>query len=187
MTLILYKINILVTIKGLNYNPTTSIIQRGSSLFYNTSARHRRHECDTNDTSATWVRHERHEWNTSETRFSRMRCKCHTHATRMTRLRHECYTNETSATRVRNFDFDNDMSEIIFLHPYISYMANGRLQWEEQFQSENHLLKMPRFHAKMHLKSAPQKLNFVMVKAISKTYTLDFSCKCSCTFPLSYA
>ena len=29
------------------------------------------------------------------------------------------------------------------------------------------------FHAKMRLKSAPQKLNFAIAKAISKGYTLD--------------
>ena len=38
----------------------------------------------------------------------------------------------------------------------------------------------------MHLKSAPQKLNFVMAKAISKTYPLDCSYKCPCMFPHSY-
>ena len=81
-----------------------------SSLFYNTSARHKRHECDTNDTSATRVRQERHECNTS--------------ATRTTRGRHECCTNDTSATRVRNFDFDNDTSENIFSHPYIWQMRD---------------------------------------------------------------
>ena len=42
-------------------------------------------------------------------------------------------------------------------------MANERLQEEEQFHSKNYLLEMLRSHAKMHLKSAPQKLNFVMV------------------------
>ena len=42
-------------------------------------------------------------------------------------------------------------------------------------------------HVKMRLKSAPQKLNFVMTKAISKNYTLDCSCKCSCMLPQSYA
>ena len=68
-------------------------------------------------------------------------------------------------------------------------MANERLQREEQFQSKNYLLEMLRFHAKMCLKSAPQKLNFVMEKAISKSHTLDRSCKCKClcTFPHSYA
>ena len=59
-------------------------------------------------------------------------------------------------------------------HPYISYMANERLQEEEQFHSKNYLLEMRRSDAKMHLKSAPQKLNSVMTKATSKSYTLDF-------------
>ena len=77
--------------------------------------------------------------------------------------------NETSATRVKNFDFDNYTSENIFVHLYISYMANKRLQGEEQFHSRNYLLEMPRSHSKMHLRSAPQKLNFVMAKAISKS------------------
>ena len=68
-------------------------------------------------------------------------------------------------------------------------MANERLQGEEQFHSKNYLLEMPQNTLKcikIHLKSAPQKLNFVMAKAISKSYTLDCSCKCSCTFPHSY-
>ena len=109
-----------------------------SSLFYNTSARHGQHESDRNDTSTTWVLH---EWETSNTSA--------------TQVRHERYTNDTSATRVRNFDFDNDTSQNIFSHPYISYIANERLQYEEQFHSKNYLLEMPCSHAKMHLKSAP--------------------------------
>ena len=52
-------------------------------------------------------------------------------------------------------------------------MASERLQGEEQFHSKNYLLEMPRSHAKMRLKSAPQKLNFLMAKAISKSCTLD--------------
>ena len=56
-------------------------------------------------------------------------------------------------------------------------MANERLQGEEQFH--------PLSHAKMHLKSAPKKLNFVMTKVILKSYTLACSCKCPCTFPHS--
>ena len=66
-------------------------------------------------------------------------------------------------------------------------MASERLQGEEQFNSKNYLLEMPLFHAKMCLKSAPQKLNFLMAKATSKSCTLDCSCKCSSTFPHSYA
>ena len=81
-------------------------------------------------------------------------------------MQHEWYTNDTSATRVKNFDFDNDTGKNIFSHPYIYYMASERLQGEEQFHSKNYLLEMPRFHAKMRLKSAPQKLNFLMEKAI---------------------
>ena len=51
-------------------------------------------------------------------------------------------------------------------------MANERLQGEDQFHSKNYLLEMPRYHAKTHLKSAPQKLNFIMAEAILKSYTL---------------
>ena len=50
-------------------------------------------------------------------------------------------------------------------------MASERLQGEEQFHSKNYLLEMPCFHAKMHLKSAPQKLNFLIAKAIKTLYT----------------
>ena len=50
-------------------------------------------------------------------------------------------------------------------------MASERLQEDEQFRFKNYNLKMPRFHAKMHLKSAPQKLNFLMAKAMSKICT----------------
>ena len=45
----------------------------GSSLFYNTSARYKWHECDTNDMSATRVKHERHECDTSTTRTTWVR------------------------------------------------------------------------------------------------------------------
>ena len=93
-----------------------------SGLFYDTSARHERHEPDKKTTTATWV---------------------------------------------KNFDFDNDT----------------RLQGKKQFHYMNYLLKMPRFHSKMRLKSAPQNLNFVMAKAISKSYNLDCSWKTPCTFP----
>ena len=51
----------------------------------------------------------------------------------MTAVRHEwdtSETNNTSGTRVENFDFDNDTSENMFSHPYISDMANERLQEE---------------------------------------------------------
>ena len=78
-------------------------------------------------------------------------------------MRHRC---DTSAN---HFYFDSDTSENIFPHPY---MANERLQGEEQFHSKNYILGMPCSYAKTHLKSAPRKLNFVIAKAISNIYTL---------------
>ena len=47
--------------------------------------------------------------------------------------------SDMSVTQVKNFDFDNGTSENIFLHLYISYMANERLQGEEEFHSMNYL------------------------------------------------
>ena len=69
---------------------------------------------------------------------------------------------------MEKFDFDNDTSKIIFSHPYIHYMARERLRGEKQFHSKNYILEMPPSHTTMRLKSAQQKLNFLMTKAISK-------------------
>ena len=101
------------------------------------------------------MQHEWHEWDTTDTS--------------VTQVQHECYTNDASATRVKNFNFDNDTGKNIFWHPYICYTESERLQGEQQFHTNNYLLEMSRFHAK----SAPQKLNFLMAKAISKSCTLD--------------
>ena len=80
-----------------------------------------------------------------------------------------------SATRVKNFDFDNETSENIFSQPYFSHMANQTLQREQEFHSKNYLPEMPHSHVNMRLKSPPQKLDFVMSKAISKSYTQGYS------------
>ena len=66
-------------------------------------------------------------------------------------------------------------------------MANETLQGEEAFHCKNYLLEMTRSHAKMRLKSALQNLNFVITKAISKSYTPHYNCKCFCMFSDSYA
>ena len=66
-------------------------------------------------------------------------------------------------------------------------MANKRLQREEQYHFKNSLLEMYRFHAKIRLKSASQKLNLAIAKAVSKSYIQDCSCKYPCTFSHSYA
>ena len=126
---------------------------------------------DTSDVSAikaTQMRDEWHECSTSEIRVILMRHEWHeydTSATRTTRVWHEWKT----------FNFDN----YIFLHPYIYYMASERLQAEELFHSMYYLWKclipMQKYVWKVHHK-----------KAISKSYTLNCSCKCPCTFPHSY-
>ena len=56
------------------------------------------------------------------------------------------------------------------------YVANEKIQEEEQFHFKNYLLKMSRSHTKMCLKSAPLKLNFVMAKAMSKSDTITIPC-----------
>ena len=66
-------------------------------------------------------------------------------------------------------------------------MASERLQKYEEFDSKNYHLEVPRFYAKIRLKDAPQKLNFLMAKAMSKSCKLDCSRKCPGTFPHSYA
>ena len=71
----------------------------------------------------------------------------------------------------------------MFSNPYISYIANERLQGEKQFHSKNYLLEMHCSHAKMRLESVPQKLSIVIAKAISKSYTLDCSCKMPLPIP----
>ena len=48
--------------------------------------------------------------------------------------------NSTSATRANIFDFDDNTSENIFSHLYISYIGNERIQEEKQFNSKNYLL-----------------------------------------------
>ena len=129
-----------------------------SSLFHKTSAKHERHECDTNNMSATRMLQERHECNKS--------------AKRTTRVRNEWKILILITTRIKTY-----------FHNPILYIANERFQAEGHFNFKNYLLTMPCSHAKM---SAPQQLNFVMRKTISKSYTLNCSYKCPCSFPHSY-
>ena len=63
---------------------------------------------------------------------------------------------------MKNFDFENVTIENIFSKLYFSYMANERLQGEDEFHSKKSLLEMPRNHAKICLENAPEKLNFVI-------------------------
>ena len=114
---------------AVSYGTCVKTLMYWSSLSYNTSARQERHECKTRDKNETPVQYEQYECDTSVTRVLHER-----------RVRNECYTNDnTSAIREENVDFDNDTSKHIFSHPYISYMANERLQVEEQFHFGNSL------------------------------------------------
>ena len=112
---------------------------------------------------------------TGATRVLRLFHDCNTSVIRATRVQHEFCTNEKSAIRVKNFDFHNNTSENMFLHPYISYMVNERLQKKEQFHSKNYL-------SEMYFKSAPQRQNFAVANATSKSYAVDCSCKYPCSF-----
>ena len=96
------------------------------------------------------------------------------------------YTSATRTTQMKNFDFDNYYtSENIFSHPYISYIANERLERDEQFHSKNYHLEMPRSHAKMCFKSATKTELFNGKSYINMLYT-RCNCKCACTIPNSY-
>ena len=134
-----------------------------SSLIYNMSARHERHECNTSETRATQVRHDCYTNDTS--------------ATRTTRVRHEWKILILIKTRVK-----------IYFHTLIFTIWQVKdYKEKEQFHSNNYFLEISLLHPKMHLKSAPQKLNFLMEKTTSKCCTLDCSYKCPTTFPHSYA
>ena len=55
-------------------------------------------------------------------------------------------------------------------------MENERLQGDEQYHSKNYFLEVPCSHAKISLKSALQKPNFVIAIATPKRYALNCSC-----------
>ena len=136
---------------------------------------------DTSDASATRTTRVRHEWDTSNKSVTRVLHERHECNTSATRVRHECYTNDTSMTRVKNFDFDKDTSENIFSQTYISYIANQK-HFIPRTTFWKWLVPIPKCFW-----SAPQNLHFAMAIAISKSYTLDCSYNCPCTFSHSYA
>ena len=56
-------------------------------------------------------------------------------------VRHEWDRSNTIATQAKKFDLDNKTIEDIFSHACISYVANERLQRQEQLHSKNYLLE----------------------------------------------
>ena len=132
-----------------------------SSLIYNKSTRHKRHECDTSDTNATLVWH---EWDKNDTSATQVQHECCTNNTSATRVRHECYTNNTSTTRVLHERHKCDTSEQILIlittqvkNNPILQVTSERLQGEEQFHSKYYLWKclipMPKCVWKAHHKN----------------------------------
>ena len=119
-----------------------------------------------------------HECQTRVTRVTRVRHECNASATRAGR---ECYMNHTRATQVKNFDFDNGTSENIILHPYVNYIAVERLREEEpSFGNAS-------FPCQNTIENCTAKMNLITAKAISKSYTLDCSCRCFRTFPYTFS
>ena len=133
---------------------------------------------DTSDTNATRTTRVLHEWDSSDTNAKR---------------RHECYTNHTSAirtTRVRHewkfLILITTRLKIYFHNPIVA------IQQMKDYKERNNfilrttfwkcLVPMPKCVWKVHPIT-----NFVMAKATSKSYILDCSCKCPCTFSHSYS
>ena len=107
---------------------------------------------------------------------------------------HECDTSDTNATQVRSKCDTSQKIWILITTRVKTYFHIPIFTiWEvKDYKERNNLIKvrplaMPHSQAKIRLKSVPQKLDFAMVKAVSKSYTLDCSCKFLCTFPHSYA
>ena len=93
---------------------------------------------------------------------------------RKLRVRDEFCTNDTSVARVKNFDFDNDTSENFHTLVLSTWQMND-------YRDRNN------FTLKYQNAFDTCTTNFVMDKAISKSYTLASSYKCLCTYPHSYA
>ena len=100
--------------------------------------------------SATWVTRAQHEWD-----------KRNTSATWVLHKWHESYTNDTSATQVRHewkiLVLITTPVKTHFHSRYIIYIANERLEGEEQFHSKDCLLQIPRSHAKTQFEKCTTK------------------------------
>ena len=76
-----------------------------------------------------------------------------------TSTRNGLHKRDTSETRATQVQHEWKKIIFIFLHPYMSYMANERLQGEQQFHSIKFFWKISRSHTKISFKSSSQKLN----------------------------
>ena len=128
---------------------------------------------DTSDTSVT------------VTQATRMRIEweeCNASETQAIQVRHEYYTNEKSA----------NLLILIMTRVETYYHTHILAIWQmKDYKERSSFILRTNFwkvsHAKMRLKSVPQKLNFAMAEAVSKSYTLDCCYKWLCIFRHSYA
>ena len=132
---------------------------------------------DTSTTLATLMRHEKP--------------KCSTSETRSTRVRDECYTNDTSVTWVLHKRHECDTSEklLILITARIKTYFHIHIFtiWQEKDYKERNNFILSTTFRNASFPCQNEKLEFLMVRAISKSYTLDCSCKFPCAFPHSYA
>ena len=69
---------------------------------------------------------------------------------------------------MKNFDFDNNIFSHKKVKPYF-HIAIFTIWQVKEYKEKNNFILRTNFW--MRLKNAPQKLNFLMAKAISKNYT----------------
>ena len=132
------------------------------------------------NTSSKRARHKQHECDTSETRVIHEWHECDTSATRVLHEQHQCYASEKILVLIT-----------IRVKRYFHIPTFTIWQVKDYKERNNFILsitfKNASFSCQMRLKIAPQKLNFVMVKTILKSYSLNCRCKFPWTFPHSYA
>ena len=127
---------------------------------------------------------------TSATRATQVQHQCDTSNTSPTRVRHEWHECDTSATRTIWVRYEWKILILITTHIFGKYKGVKTYFytliftiWQvKDYRVGNSFIQGTifwkcLFYAKIRLKSAPQKLNFLMAKAISKRCTLDCSCK----------
>ena len=110
-------------------------------------------------------------------------------ATRVRQDRHQCNMSDTSATETtrlrREWKILITTRLKTYFHTPILAIWQMNVTKRDTISFKNYLLEILSSCANKSLKNAPQKLNFVIAKALSKSYTLDCCCRYSYTFPLS--
>ena len=128
---------------------------------------------DTSDNNATRVKQVRHECNTSALLVLHERHECDTSATQMTRVKKLLILITTGVKTCFHIP-------IFTIWQVKDYKERNNFILSTTFKNAS-------FAYQNKFEKCPQKLEFVMVRAISKSYTLDCSCKSPCALPHSCA